>query len=71
MSADQIPVIDISGPHEDVGGRLVNAVHVWGFAFVRGNNTGFTAPLLNHVFALVFSLNREDILLAYAGQTHD
>lgn len=53
MAANHIPVIDLSKLGQDTGDRLVDAVHKWGFAFVKGSNTGFTAQLINHIFDLV------------------
>lgn len=55
MAANHIPVIDISGSQQDIGDQLVIAIRQWGFVFVKGNNTGFTAPLIDHTFELVFS----------------
>lgn len=53
MAAKDIPVIDISSLSVDTGERLVNAVHEWGFAFIKGDNTGFAAEAIGHIFELV------------------
>ncbi|KAL8974721.1 MAG: hypothetical protein Q9197_001052 [Variospora fuerteventurae] len=52
MAATDIPVIDISSLCNDTGARLVHAIHEWGFAFVKGDNTGFTADAIGHIFEL-------------------
>lgn len=54
MGAEHIPVIDISRADQETGDQLVEAVHRWGFAFVKGSNTGFSAPLIDDIFELVF-----------------
>lgn len=53
MATDDIPVIDISNMNDDTGDQLVEAVHKWGFAFVKGSNTGLSALLIDHAFELV------------------
>ncbi|KAL9599758.1 MAG: hypothetical protein Q9219_003641 [cf. Caloplaca sp. 3 TL-2023] len=53
MAANHIPVIDISKPDQECGDRLLDAVHKWGFAFIKGSNTGFSAPIVEMIFALI------------------
>ena len=47
----QIPVIDIGDP--STADRLVDAAASYGFVFIKGENLGFTADILNETFALV------------------
>lgn len=54
MVANHIPVIDISKLDKVTGESLVEAVHKWGFAFVKGSDTGFTGPMIDHIFQLVY-----------------
>ncbi|KAL8785513.1 MAG: hypothetical protein Q9213_003339 [Squamulea squamosa] len=56
MGDNQIPVIDISNIGQVSGSQFVEAVHRWGFAFVKGDNTGFSAQLIDRIFELVFPL---------------
>ncbi|KAI4284861.1 MAG: hypothetical protein L6R38_001126 [Xanthoria sp. 2 TBL-2021] len=63
MAGEQIPVIDISNIDEASGAQLVDAVHDWGFAFIKGSNTGFSAPLIDRLFELsgtLFKLPSEE-----------
>ena len=54
VSSLQIPVIDISDADaEDTADQLVYAVARYGFAFVRGEGTAFTKPVLDNAFELV------------------
>lgn len=71
MATAHIPVIDISKPDDHVGDHLVDAVHKWGFAFVRGDNTGFIGPFVDHMFALVSSHNHEAATWLFACYTDD
>lgn len=52
MATSRIPVIDVSKLNQETGDELVDAVHKWGFAFVKGCNTGFTASSIDHTFEL-------------------
>ncbi|KAL8768916.1 MAG: hypothetical protein Q9209_004971 [Squamulea sp. 1 TL-2023] len=51
---ERIPIIDISNIDQISGSQFVEAVHRWGFAFVKGNNTGFSAPLIDLARAFNF-----------------
>ena len=54
VSSLQIPVIDISDADaEGTADQLVDAVARYGFAFVRGQGTAFTKPILDNAFELV------------------
>ena len=55
MGGEHIPVIDISSIDQTSGAHLVDAVHHWGFAFIKSGNTGFSAPLIDRMFELVQS----------------
>ena len=48
-----IPVIDISCADEETGRRLVDAAAQYGFAFVTGEDLGFTSDNIARTFALV------------------
>ena len=63
MAGEQIPVIDISSINEISGARIVDAVHQWGFAFIKGSDIGFTARLIDRMFELVNRHGNDDIVL--------
>ena len=62
MADEQIPVIDISSINEISGTRIVDAVHKWGFAFIKGSDIGFTASLIDRMFELVRHGSNEIVL---------
>ncbi|KAL8944717.1 MAG: hypothetical protein Q9216_000286 [Gyalolechia sp. 2 TL-2023] len=50
--ANHIPVIEISKIDQVTGEKLVEAVHKWGFAFVKGSGIGLTAPIVDRWSAM-------------------
>lgn len=67
----RIPVVDISHTDLKTATRLAEAVAEYGFVFVNGAGLGFTAGILDDIFAMVRSagiftclyiLDRQDIV---------
>lgn len=52
-STFKIPVVDVSSATAETGDQLVEAVARFGFVFVRGQDLGFTAQILDDTFELV------------------
>ncbi|MCJ1247746.1 hypothetical protein MMC30_004961 [Trapelia coarctata] len=47
-----IPVIDISEPSDQTGHELVDAAARYGFVFIKSKSVGFTADVIDQMFAL-------------------
>lgn len=49
----QIPVIDLSGPENDVAQQLVDAAATYGFVYVRSLGKDIPVAAIDNMFALV------------------
>ena len=53
QATSPIPVIDISAICEQTGHELVEAAAHYGFIFIKSKSVGFSADVIDQMFALV------------------
>lgn len=51
--AVNIPVIDISNAHTQIGEQLIDAVVQWGFVFIKAHGSGFSSDIIDNMFQIV------------------